>query len=77
MDWAKKQLLLKKRDSGSSTDSVYSTKVVGRRKSEQYAKYEGEQQMRLIGTRLKDTMLCQHAAEKFDVQARSRKKRDK
>ena len=34
MDWAKKQLLLKKRDSGSSTDSVYSTEVVGRRKSE-------------------------------------------
>ena len=75
MDWAKKQLLLKKRDSGSSTDSVYSTEVVGRRKSEQYEKYEGEQQMRLIGTRLKDTMLCQHASEKFD--ARSRKKIDK
>ena len=43
MDWAKKQLLLKKRDSGSSTDSVYSTEVVGRRKSEQYEKYEEEQ----------------------------------
>ena len=38
--------------------------------------YEGEQQMRLIGNRLKHTMLCQHAAEKFEVQARSRKKRD-
>ena len=35
MNWAKRQLLLKKRDSGGSTDSVYSTEVVGRRKSEQ------------------------------------------
>ena len=41
--------LKRKIDSGGSTDSVYSTEVVGRRKSEQYEKYEGEQQMRLIG----------------------------
>ena len=43
----------------------------GKKKSEQYEKYdEGEQQMRLIANRLKDTILCQHGAEKFDVQAR-------